>query len=267
METVTTAIDAAVRTPVFFFAFAAMVLWEAAAPRRLTVRETVRARWSVNIALFLFNATLLNLILPGLAIATALAAAEWHIGVLAWLGTPAWLAFAVTLLVLDVVRYATHRAMHEVPHLWRFHRSHHSDPEYDVTTGFRFHPGEALLTTAAGLVAILALGGPVAAVFVSEIWATVTSMFTHANIRLPVSVEALLRRILVTPDLHRIHHSIRRDESSSNFGNSFVIWDRLFGTLRAQPVDGHEGMTIGHPDYRTPDRLTLRSLLTDPLRS
>lgn len=266
IETTAMAIDAAVRTPVFFGACAAMMLWEAAAPRRLTVRETIRTRWRVNITLFLVNATLLNLLLPGLAVAAAVLAVDRQIGVFAWVDSPYWLSFVVTVLVLDFVRYGYHRLMHEVPLLWRLHRSHHSDPEYDVTTGFRFHPGEALLGTGLGLLTILALGGPVIAVLVSEIWATVTSMFTHANGRLPPAVESLVRRVLVTPDLHRIHHSIRREEASSNFGNSFVVWDRLFGTLRAQPIDGHDGMTIGHPDYRTPDRLRLRSLLEDPLR-
>lgn len=267
LETTANAIDAAVRTPAFFFAFAAMVLWEAAAPRRLTVRETIRARWQVNIALFLLNAILLNLALPGLAVATAAVAVERRIGLFAWLDAPYWLAFVSTVLVLDLVRYVSHRLMHQVPLLWRLHRSHHSDPEYDVTTGFRFHPAEALFVTVTGLAAILVLGGPVLAVLASEVWATVTSMFTHANVRMPARLELALRRVLVTPDLHRIHHSIRREEASSNFGNSFVLWDRLFRTLRAQPIDGHDGMTIGHPDYRTADRLRLRSLLADPLRA
>lgn len=265
MDDAATSLDAAWRTPALFFAFAALAMWEALAPRRLTVRATIVARWRVNISLFLINATLLNLLLPGLAVAAAAFAVDRGLGVFAWVQAPYALAFVLTFLILDLVRYTTHWVMHRVPLLWRLHRSHHSDPEYDITTGFRFHPVEAAFHTVAGILAVLLLGGPVLAVLASELWATIAALFTHANARIPIALDKRLRRVLVTPDLHRVHHSIRYEESASNLGNSLVFWDKLFGTYREQPADGHEAMEIGHPAYRTPESVALGRVLIDPI--
>jgi sterol desaturase/sphingolipid hydroxylase (fatty acid hydroxylase superfamily) len=169
--------------------------------------------------------------------------------------------------VLDFVVFAQHWVFHHVPLLWRLHRMHHADLDIDVTTGLRFHPFEILISLAVKIATIVAFGIPPVAVLLFEVVLNATSMFNHSNVRMPVSVDRILRLFLVTPDMHRVHHSVAADEHNSNFGFNLPWWDRLFRTYRAQPRDGHGGMTIGLRIFRDPGELRLDRLLTQPFRS
>ena len=179
---------------------------------------------------------------------------------------PTWLEFFITLLLLDLAIYLQHRVFHYVPVLWRLHRMHHADLDIDVTTGARFHPIEILLSLAIKFVVIVTLGIPALAVLFFEIALNATSMFNHSNVRMPLPVERVLRWLVVTPDMHRVHHSIVRRETDSNFGFNFPWWDRLLRTYRAQPEAGHERMTIGIEQFRDPKELRLDRMLSQPFR-
>jgi sterol desaturase/sphingolipid hydroxylase (fatty acid hydroxylase superfamily) len=179
---------------------------------------------------------------------------------------PPWLAVPAAVLLLDLIIYGQHVAFHAVPMLWRLHRMHHADLEFDVTTGLRFHPGEIILSMLTKLAAVAVLGAPPLAVLAFEVLLNATSMFNHGNVRIPSGSDRWLRLILVTPDMHRVHHSIDRRETDSNFGFNVPWWDRLFGTYRAQPTLGHAGMTLGIDRFRNPRELWLDRLLLQPLR-
>ena len=179
---------------------------------------------------------------------------------------PTWLEFFISLLLLDLAIYLQHRVFHYVPVLWRLHRMHHADLDIDVTTGARFHPIEILLSLAIKFFVIVALGIPALAVLLFEIALNATSMFNHSNVRMPLPVERVLRWLVVTPDMHRVHHSIVRRETDSNFGFNFPWWDRLLRTYRAQPEAGHERMTIGIEQFRDPKELRLDRMLSQPFR-
>ena len=183
----------------------------------------------------------------------------------AW-GLPYWLAVIIGAVVLDFAIYLQHVMFHAVPMFWRLHRMHHADLDFDVTTGARFHPVEILLSMVIKFMVIAALGAPALAVLIFEVLLNATAMFNHANARLPLKVDALLRLVLVTPDMHRVHHSIHVEETNSNFGFNLPWWDRMFGTYRAQPRDGHEKMTIGIEDFRTKRDLRLDQMLVQPAR-
>jgi sterol desaturase/sphingolipid hydroxylase (fatty acid hydroxylase superfamily) len=179
---------------------------------------------------------------------------------------PFWLAFAASFLALDLAIYLQHVMFHAVPALWRLHRMHHADLEFDVTTGLRFHPVEILLSMGIKLAAVMALGPPAIAVLVFEVLLNATAMFNHGNVCLPTAMDRVLRWVVVTPDMHRVHHSILPSETNSNFGFNLPWWDRLLGTYRAQPRDGHEGMTIGIEQFRTRRDLRFDRMLIQPLR-
>jgi len=179
---------------------------------------------------------------------------------------PAWLAFLVALLLLDLAIYVQHRVFHSVPLLWRLHRMHHADLDVDVTTGTRFHPIEILLSLGVKLVVVLTLGAPTLAVLVFEIGLNAISMFNHSNVRIPPTLERVLRWLVVTPDMHRVHHSLLRRETDSNFGFNFPWWDRLFRSYRSQPEAGHESMTLGLEQFRDPKELRIDRMLTQPFR-
>jgi len=168
--------------------------------------------------------------------------------------------------VLDAIIYFQHRLFHAVPALWRLHRMHHADLDFDVTTALRFHPVEILLSMVIKLAAVVALGAPPVAVLLFEVLLNASAMFNHANLRLPRWLDAPLRLVLVTPDMHRVHHSAIRVETDSNYGFSLACWDRLFGTYRAEPAAGHDGMTIGLERFREAEELRLDRMLTQPLR-
>ena len=248
----------------FLGAFLAMALWEAAAPRRH--RESSRLkRWPHNIALLAIDIAVIRVVAPGAAIAVALAGEASGWGLLNALFLPQWLAAAVAVVFLDLVIYFQHVTFHAVPALWRLHRVHHTDMDFDVTTGTRFHPLEILISTGIKCAAVAAIGAPAFAVLVFEILLNATATFNHANVRMPPGVDRLLRWLVVTPDMHRVHHSVLHNESSSNFGFCASWWDRMFGTYRAQPAKGHEAMTIGVDAFRTLEDLRVDRLLIQPL--
>lgn len=255
-----------IRAGSFLAVFAVMAVWEVLAPRRaLTVSKVLR--WGNNLALVVLNTMALRLVFPAAAVGAATLAAQNGWGLANFLELPHWLAVACAVLALDLVIWTQHRMMHAIPLLWRLHRVHHADPDYDVTTGARFHPIEILISMLIKFAAISMLGAPVLAVLIFEVVLNATSMFNHANVRLPLALDRVLRWIVVTPDMHRVHHSIESDETNSNFGFNVPWWDRLFGTYRAQPRAGHVGMTIGLDGYRDPRQVSwLTGLLTLPFR-
>jgi sterol desaturase/sphingolipid hydroxylase (fatty acid hydroxylase superfamily) len=257
--------EAILRLAVFFGILIGMAVWEVAAPRRIATLGR-KGRWPANIGVAILDAVIVRILLPGGAVAFAAAYAASGYGLLPMLGLPDWLAFAVAVLVLDLAIYFQHRLFHAVPFLWRLHRMHHSDVDLDVTSGARFHPAEILLSIAIKLGVIAAMGPSAAAVLAFEVILNACSMFNHANVGLPARLERALRLVLVTPDLHRIHHSRDRIETDSNFGFSVPWWDRLFGTFRAEPARGQLGMTIGLDLFNSAQDQKLGALLMQPLR-
>ena len=239
------------------------MLWEFAAPKRkLTVSRT--GRWLNNTGIIFLDSLLVKLLFPVTAIGVAAAAHENGWGLLQYLQLPGWLSLVMSILFLDLIIYLQHLMFHAVPLLWRLHMIHHADLDIDVTTGLRFHPIEILLSMLIKMTVISALGPPVIAVLIFEISLNGTAMFNHGNIRLPETIDRFLRLLLVTPDMHRVHHSVIIRETNSNFGFNFPWWDRMFGTYRAQPVAGHIGMTIGLSQYRNPVQVTFLRLLALP---
>lgn len=242
--------EALIRSTVFLAVLAAMAVAEAAAPRR--PRRLPRAgRWANNLLLLVVDSAAVRLLVPLLAVGTAVAAARHGWGLFNQAALPGWLAVPLAILLLDLVIYVQHRVFHAVPVLWRLHMVHHADPDIDVTTGGRFHPLEILLSMLIKMAAVAILGAPAVAVLLFEVLLNATSMFNHANLALPPALDRALRAVLVTPDMHRVHHSVRREETNSNFGFNVPWWDRLFGTYRDQPQGGHAGMTIGLAQFQT----------------
>jgi sterol desaturase/sphingolipid hydroxylase (fatty acid hydroxylase superfamily) len=219
-----------------------------------------------NLALAALNAILPRIVLPATAVSLAVVAQEQGWGLINLLPVPPAMAFVAAIVALDLAIYIQHVLFHAVPLLWRLHRMHHADPDFDATTGVRFHPLEALVSAAIKLAAVAALGPSPLAVATFEVLLNVTAMFNHGNVRLPRGVDRLLRWAVVTPDMHRIHHSAVPRETNSNFGFNLPWWDRLFGTYMEQPGAGHEGMVIGLNQFRDREDLTLGSMLLQPLR-
>ncbi|MGF1624284.1 MAG: sterol desaturase family protein [Alphaproteobacteria bacterium] len=252
-----------IRLGAFFGVLLAVAAWEVAAPRR---RQTVPrlARWPSNLGIAALNTVLLRLLFPAAAVGLAVIGEERGWGVLGALGLPWWAAVAAGVVLLDLVIYFQHVLFHAVPTLWRLHRMHHADLEFDVTTGLRFHPVEILLSMGIKFAAIAALGPPAVAVLLFEVLLNATSMFNHGNVRMPLGLDRVLRWLVVTPDMHRVHHSILPHETNSNFGFSLPWWDRLLGTYRDQPAAGHDGMTIGIEQFRDPRALRLDRMLVQP---
>ena len=255
--------ESVIRLAAFSGVFLAVALWEAFAPRRKRAFAR-RARWPHNIGLLFLDAAVLRLLAPGAAIAVALAGEAHGWGLVNALALPLWVALPLALILLDLVIYFQHVLFHAVPVLWRLHRVHHADLDFDVTTGTRFHPIEILFSTAIKCAAVAAIGAPAVAVLAFEVLLNATAMFNHANAKVPGRVERWLRWLVVTPDVHRVHHSVRYNESSSNFGFNLPWWDRLFGTYRAQPAAGHRAMTLGVDAFRSAADLRLDRLLVQP---
>jgi sterol desaturase/sphingolipid hydroxylase (fatty acid hydroxylase superfamily) len=227
-------------------------------------RQPRAPRWRANAGILLVDTLALRFLMPVLAVGMALEAERRGWGLFNQAGWPAWAELLLTLLLLDLVIYGQHWAFHKVPALWRLHRMHHSDLDIDVSTGLRFHPVEILLSMGIKIAAVAVLGAPAAAVVVFEVLLNGVTLFNHANLRLPTGFDRLLRLLVVTPDMHRVHHSVHREETDSNFGFSFPWWDRFFRTYRAQPADGHENMVIGLESFRDPRRQGLLGLLWQP---
>jgi sterol desaturase/sphingolipid hydroxylase (fatty acid hydroxylase superfamily) len=254
-----------IRIAFFLAILAALAVWEVAAPRRR--REIPRLiRWSSNLGVVVVDTILVRLAFPILAVGLALMAEARGWGLLNVLGVPGWLGLIVSILALDLAIYLQHVMFHAVPALWRLHRMHHADLEFDVTTGLRFHPVEILLSMGLKLGVVAALGPPAIAVLIFEVLLNATSMFNHSNVAIPRRIDQVLRWMVVTPDMHRVHHSIHPSETNSNFGFNLPWWDRLLGTYRPQPREGHETMTIGIEQFRTRRDLWLDRMLIQPLR-
>jgi sterol desaturase/sphingolipid hydroxylase (fatty acid hydroxylase superfamily) len=240
-----------IRLGFFFGIFAVMAIWEVVAPRRALAVSKV-ARWANNLVLVSFNSLILRLIFPAAAVGMAAFASEQGWGIFNYYNVSPVIAVVASVVAMDFVIYLQHVMVHAVPALWRLHRVHHADLDFDVTTGARFHPIEIILSMLIKLATIAVLGPPVVAVFVFEVVLNATAMFNHSNVRLPLGLDRVLRWIVVTPDMHRVHHSVEDDEANSNFGFNLPWWDRLFGTYRDQPRAGHEAMVIGIRTYRNP---------------
>jgi len=243
-----------IRLGFFFGVFAIMGLWEVLAPRRaLTVSKAVR--WANNLGLVFLNSVILRLISPMAAVGVAAFAAEQGWGLLNYFHLPFAFSVLLAIVALDFIIYLQHVLVHAVPVLWRLHRVHHADLDYDVTTGARFHTLEIILSMLIKFATILVLGPAVVAVVIFEVVLNAMAMFNHANVGLPPRLERIIRWIVVTPDMHRVHHSVEDNEANSNFGFNLSIWDRLFGTYIAQPREGHKNMIIGIHGYRNPKQV------------
>ena len=245
-----------IRLGFFFGIFALMAIWEVAAPRRaLTISKTVR--WANNLGLVFLNSFILRLMFPAAAVGMAAFADEQGWGVFNYYDVPPVIAVVAAVVVMDFVIYLQHVMVHAVPALWRLHRVHHADLDFDVTTGARFHPIEIILSMLIKFATIAVLGPPVVAVVIFEVVLNATAMFNHSNVRLPIGLDRVVRWIVVTPDMHRVHHSVEDDEANSNFGFNLPWWGRLFGTYKDQPRSGHENMSIGIHTYRDPKLVSL----------
>jgi sterol desaturase/sphingolipid hydroxylase (fatty acid hydroxylase superfamily) len=258
--------EATLRVAAFVAVFVVIAIWEAAVPRRARRFKRI-VRWPQNLVLPAINNLLLMLVVPGAEVGVAVAAQVHGWGLVPMLGLPTWVQMMVAIVLLDFAIYGQHVAFHAVPMLWRAHRVHHADTDFDVTTGVRFHPLEIAVSTAFKCAVIAAIGATPVAVVVFDILLNATSMFEHANARLPLSVDRWLRWILVTPDMHRVHHSSIVEETNSNYGFNIPWWDRLFGTYRAQPAAAHDVMRIGLEVFRDADEVRLDRVLLQPFRS
>lgn len=254
-----------VRLSAFASVFTVMALWEVLAPRRRQAVTRVR-RWPSNLGIVALDTLLVRILFPTTAVGLALVAEAKGWGLFHVFGLPVWAAVILGVVLLDLAIYLQHVLVHAVPALWRLHRMHHADLEFDVTTGARFHPIEILLSMVLKMMVITALGAPAVAVLVFEVLLNATAMFNHSNIRLPAVLDRVLRTFVVTPDMHRIHHSVVPRETNSNFGFNLSLWDRLFGTYRAEPAAGQVGMTIGIEQFRDPAEQRLDRMLTQPFR-
>lgn len=247
--------------------FLLMVVWETLAPRRV-LNQSRATRWVNNLSIVFLNSLLLRLVFPAAAVGVALyvEAQGWGLlnGMAIHQAVPLWLLALVGVILLDFAIWAQHRVFHLVPVLWRLHRMHHADVDIDVTTGLRFHPLEILLSMLIKALVIVVLGVPPGAVLIFEILLNATAMFNHGNVRIPKKIDQMIRLLFVTPDMHRVHHSWYPDETNSNYGFSLSVWDRWFGTYRAQPKDGHLAMTIGLKEFRQPVDTRLDRMLMQP---
>ncbi len=257
--------EPAIRLSVFLGIFAVMALWEVAAPRRTRGFTRLR-RWPNNIGIVVVNTVVLRVAFPVAAVGMAAVAEAGGWGLLNSHRPPAWLAVVIAVVLLDLAIYLQHVMVHAVPAFWRLHRMHHADLDFDVTTGARFHPIEILLSMTIKLLVVAALGAPPVAVLIFEVMLNASSMFNHGNVRIPAGLDRVLRWFVVTPDMHRVHHSALRRETNSNFGFSLPWWDRLFGTYRAQPAAGHDAMTIGIEQFREPGDMRLDRMLIQPFK-
>jgi sterol desaturase/sphingolipid hydroxylase (fatty acid hydroxylase superfamily) len=228
----------------YFGAIIVVALLESIVPRR-GAGDTLRLRWTSNFGIAILGTVIMKTVFPAFGLLGAALSRQYGIGLLNYVTLPQWLGVVVTVLTLDLMAYGQHYLLHRVDWLWRIHRTHHSDNDYDFTTGVRFHPLEAIITGAIGFVTVTALGAPPAFVFISTLLETFNGFLEHANIRMPRALDRILRFTLVTSDMHRIHHSKVGSDSRTNFGGIFPWWDRLFGTYRDQPTAGQDAMAFG----------------------
>ena len=258
--------EPAVRLGVFLAVLLVMAAWEALRPARPWRIRRLR-RWPANLGLVALDGLLVRLVFPVAAVALGAHAKAQGWGLLGWLDLPAALEVALAVVLLDLVIYLQHVLFHAVPALWRLHRVHHADVDYDVTTGLRFHPVEILMSMVIKFGAVVALGAPAAAVLLFEVLLNATAMFNHGNVSLPRGLDRALRWLLVTPDMHRVHHSVVRAETDKNFGFNLTWWDRLLGTYQAEPAAGRAGLVIGLPDLQDEPPVSIWAMLRLPLRA
>lgn len=259
--------ESVIRIGLFSLVFALMAFWETRRPRRASVLPK-RLRWANNLMLAFLSTFAVRLIFPFAAVGFAVLAEERSGGLMRAWTIPTPFAVLIAIVLLDMAIYIQHILFHAVPALWRFHRVHHADPEFDVTTAMRFHPIELLLSMGIKGVAICALGPPVLAVMIFEVLLNASSIFNHANVRLPSWLDRALRWVVVTPDMHRIHHSMERDETDSNFGFNLSVWDRIFGTYRSVARLPPETLAIGLREFSDPARaIKVLDLLMLPFAS
>ena len=245
--------EPSIRLSVFGGVFTVMIVWELLAPRR-ALTTTKPLRWSSNLGLILLNSLLLRPIAPLGAVGVAILAETRGWGLLQYLAMPGWLRVVAAVVLLDLTIYLQHVMLHAIPLLWRLHMVHHADLDLDVTTGVRFHTLEILLSFGIKGAVVVLLGPPAVSVLVFEVLLNATSMFNHGNVRMPVWLDRAMRWFVVTPEMHRVHHSVLVAETNSNFGFNLPWWDFLLGTYRDQPAEGHTGMTIGLYQFRDPLR-------------
>ena len=255
--------DLIIRMYVFLSVLGVMMCWELLAPRRSNLARQLR--WPANFGIFLINSILL-VVVPLSAVGAALLSLEYKFGLFIWLKTALWPSIILTLLVLDVAIYWQHRLLHICSPLWRIHRMHHTDTSFDVTTALRFHPIEIGLSVLIKGAVIVLLGAPILGVIAFEILLNSAAMFNHSNIRIPQWLDKYLRYLFVTPDMHRVHHSVYKDEHNFNYGFCLSCWDRLFASYIGQPKDGHQDMTIGLEVFNNKEETRLDKLLTQPFR-
>jgi sterol desaturase/sphingolipid hydroxylase (fatty acid hydroxylase superfamily) len=247
----------------YFGIIIVMSLLECVAPRRAP-GGTLRLRWFGNISISVLDTLLLRSLFPLVELGWAVSCQARGWGWLNHAALPTWFAFGVTLVVLDAVTYGQHYVLHHVPVLWRIHRTHHSDHECDFTTAARVHPLESIYTTAIIFGTIAVLGAPPIAVLVSQLLSTAVSFIEHANLRLPSWIDRVLRMLVVTPDMHQVHHSDERGKTNSNYGTTFPWWDRLFGTYVDQAAAGRGEIRYGLAEFKDPKHLTLHWMLAQP---
>jgi len=257
--------DALIRLIIFLVVFAVFGLWEIIAPRR-DRHYSKGLRWLNNLSISIINVIITRIAIPITLVFVADIAQSSSIGLLNIIELPALLTIVIAVLLLDLAIYIQHIIFHKVPFLWRLHRMHHADLDFDVTTAIRFHPIEIVLSLAIKMLIVLLIGAPMIAVLIFEVLLSTTSLFNHANIRMTKNVDKLLRLFVVTPDMHRVHHSAVKGETNSNFGFNLPWWDHIFKTYRAQPKAGHDDMTIGLEYFRDPSELRLDRLLLQPFK-
>jgi sterol desaturase/sphingolipid hydroxylase (fatty acid hydroxylase superfamily) len=255
-----------IRIGAFLAVFIVLAVVEAYAPKRTLLTSKPR-RWFANLTIIALNPLSVFLLFPILPVGLALFASEHNWGLLNQLAHPEWLKIIAAVVLLDLAIYTQHVLFHALPVLWRLHMMHHADLDIDMTTGLRFHPIEIAISMAIKLSVIAAIGAPPVAVLIFEVALNGTSMFNHGNISIPPRIDRILRLIVVTPDMHRVHHSVIIRETNSNYGFNLPWWDRLLGTYKSQPAKGHTDMVIGLAQFRDPEKLSLPRLLVLPFVS
>lgn len=253
-------------TSAFFGGIILIAAWEELYPRRNFTSPPGR-RWLTNLGINFLGFILIRALFPLAPVLVAVFASEKGLGFFNVLSVPVFVAAIISFILMDLSKYLQHYLLHRVPLLWRFHSVHHSDPEYDFSTGLRFHPLESCFNHAFEAVVLIILGAPAIAVLGYKIVQAFMSAFGHGNIRLPDRVDRTARRVIVTPDVHRIHHSALSRETNSNFGGVSPCWDRLFGTYIDQPEQGHQKMAVGLADQRGDDVLKISRMLLQPFSS
>ncbi len=259
-------VEQTIRLSVFAGVLLLVALWEIIAPRR-PLQDNRNRRWAINLSLVVIDTAAVRLLFPILPVALAHAAQARGWGLFNAFHLPYWPKVVLSFLILDFIIYLQHLLFHHIPTLWRLHRMHHTDLDLDVTSGNRFHPLEIIISMLIKMSAVVILGVPAVAVLAFEVVLNASAMFNHGNISIAAAIDRMLRLFLVTPDMHRVHHSTIVRETNSNFGFNLPWWDRIFGTYRPQPEKGHLEMTIGLKEFRDPKRLTLFRLLIQPFIS